>query len=290
MQRAPGGKLKRNTSGKLVRNSSTSSATCCCSGTAYRALACCDDSFEDFWITGVSLPYFFKKDGTCYYAGSIGTPGEGATVWESGDVTEYDSCDDCTGIADCVPCAVDPDPGCCGTDPCGNAEDTPDEFTVTFSGIAPFSGCIISGDPPGGTCEYNPTATPPYKVTIDSWSGGTYTLPRVGDCQWELDSTGPTVRWYDGSSCDTETNSENGVNIRLQKFNSPFFWALWMRHDTLNHYIFYTDAQTAVNTDEFSCCRENTIINRIDATTPCDWYSGGELVWAAGGQAVVTPC
>lgn len=288
LQRSSGGKLKRNGVGKLVRNSASSS-TCCCGAEIYCATTCCDDACEGLWIQNVTRPYYFKYDDVCYYAGTAGTPGGGETVLEPGDVTEYDSCDDCLEIAT-VDCPADTVCSACGDDPCGTPCETPETFTVTFSGITMLSGCHPSADP----CEWNNTGSGPYTISMGSWTGGTFTLNQVSSCQWELETTGPTVTGWDNTDCTSSNFSSSDIRIRLVYSGTPFFWALsiqFIGHPTVNLYIFYVDAQSTPNTDLFSCCRVTEVDNRIaTATTICDATETDELVIGYGGSAVITPC
>jgi len=89
-QIGPDGKARVAASGKQIIG-----GDCCC-GTAFCATTCCDDTCDLYYISGVTAPFYFKYDGVCYYAGAaIDGPGSGLAELTAGDVTEYDSCDEC---------------------------------------------------------------------------------------------------------------------------------------------------------------------------------------------------
>lgn len=290
LQRSSTGKLKRNGNGKLIRNSATNSACCC--GTEFCATTCCDDTCDLYYISGVTPPFYFKKDGVCYYAGAaIDGPGSGLDELTAGDVEEFDTCNDCLDVV--TGCDSDTPCGSCGNDPCGEVCPTPETITVTISGVTMFSGCC-SVDGQGFSVNSGDTVA---SIKIGSgWSGGTYTLTQIGSnpCVYRATFTGPTIDFYTPASnltCDgTPAGSLSTYIVQIVLGLDILTVSL---DDTAPGYGIPAGLNLFTKTFSLSlCCNAQSGSNEY-TTADCADLGGGEFglsAMAYGGTATVTPC
>ena len=171
LQRDPTtGKLKRNSDGKLIRNSSSSSA-CCCDAIYSQAERCSDRVAVDLWKLGdytVLSPYYFSLAGTCYVidedCNTSATPGTILT----GETTQ-------TGCVDCN------SSHCC-------ERGIPTSVTVSVTGLSAAADCCTPYENVGG-------AVPTITFDITSTRSG---------CSYSGQSspvTGPAVKQWDSGGC-----------------------------------------------------------------------------------------